>query len=147
MVGIIRTAFTAALLLLGPTVVANALNPDQVSQVTIRNNRGGHLLKFALRAKQLARDNRRVRISGRCSSACTMYLTMPSDLTCITSRASFGFHLPYGASREDNAVAAKYMIRSYPQWVRQWIASKNGLNHSMKTMPYSYASQYMKTCE
>ncbi len=126
---------------------ALAFNFNKKDEITISNNRGGHLIKYALQAKKLARDQKKVRIAGRCDSACTMYLTMPRQLTCITPNAKFGFHLPYGSSAKNNVVAAKYMIRSYPGWVKQWIADNNGLSRDMKTMTYSYARQYVKTCD
>lgn len=125
---------------------ANAAQFNRTDSITIRNNSGGKMLVYSLRAKKLARQGRGVRFAGRCESACTMYLSMPNKLTCIMPGASFGFHLPHGASRRDNLVAANYMMNSYPRWVRSWIQTQRGLSRSMKRMPYAYASRYLQPC-
>jgi hypothetical protein len=114
--------------------------------VTIRSDRGGEMLKYALRAKQLAKSNSQVRFFGLCDSACTIYLSMPEENLCINRGASFGFHLPYSSSSGANHTAAQYIMKKYPAWVRDWINSKGGLKNRTKRMDYAYASSHIRPC-
>ena len=114
--------------------------------VTISGDRGGQIISYAVRAKGYERSGKKVRFSGRCDSACTLFLSLPPSQTCVTSGAKFGFHLPYGSSAEGNRTAAKFLMGKYPGWVRGWIAANGGLSRSLKTMPASYAARYLATC-
>lgn len=114
--------------------------------LTIYGDRGGQVIRYALQAKRMERDNRSMRFAGRCDSACTVYLSMPKRLTCVSQGAAFGFHLPYGSSPKGNAVAAQYMMRNYPGWVRNWIYANGGLTNQIKVMDYSHARRFLKPC-
>ena len=105
------------------------------------------MIDYAIKAKKLESAGREVKFAGKCKSACTLLMSLPKNKTCVTKSASFGFHLPYGSSRENNLIAANYMMRKYPGWVRSWIRANGGLTSGIKRMSYSYASQYMKTCD
>ena len=115
--------------------------------VTIREDRGGHVILYALRMREWLEKGTQVRFAGKCQSACTLYLGLSQEQTCISDGASFGFHAPYGVSRGKDKVAQDYMMRNYPEWVRLWIDSKGGLTRQMKTMPYDYASIFLKPCD
>ncbi len=112
----------------------------------ISNDRGGPVIKYALRVLKMKRAGTHVAITGRCASACTLHLSLPKNRMCISRGASFAFHLPYGASRNGNRTAASYLMRSYPQWVRRWIASQGGLSSRMMTMRFAHASRFIATC-
>jgi hypothetical protein len=114
--------------------------------VNIGYDRGGEIITYALKMKKLERSGSSVRFSGRCDSACTLYLAL-SDRACLTRGAAFGFHLPYGSSARGNRVAAEYLVRNYPGWVRSWIRANGGLTSGIKTMRYDYASKFIKPCE
>ena len=139
----VATAMLACVPMQG--AAAPTYTPDQI--VTIRGDRGGVMLKYALRVKKLHRRGALVRLGGRCDSACTLYLAMPSRQVCLLPGATFRFHLPYGSTGKNNRIAAQYMMRSYPSWVRSWINGTGGLTPSLKTMRYDYAVKYIKTCE
>jgi len=139
-------SLAAVALMLTAVGSASAYPLNGSSAVTIRNDRGGQVINYALRMLKMKRAGRSVRFSGRCDSACTLFLALPRSKTCIASGASFGFHLPYGASSRGNAIAANYLMSSYPGWVRSWVHSQGGLNGRIKTMSYAYASQYLPTC-
>jgi hypothetical protein len=115
--------------------------------VTIGNDRGGQLITYALRMKRLEKKGTPTRFRGRCDSACTLYLALPPAQTCIMPGATFGFHLPYGASEAGNRVAVRYMQRLYPGWVRSWLQSKGGLRRTLKKMSYEYASKHIRPCK
>lgn len=114
---------------------------------TVRDDHGGYVLDYAIHMAKLERARQPVRFAGRCDSACTMLLGLRKSQTCITPSARFGFHLPFGSSREGNKVAARFLSGKYPGWVIHWLEANGGLNSRLKVMPYTYASQHMKTCE
>jgi hypothetical protein len=115
--------------------------------VTIRGDRGGHVILYALRMREWLQRGTQVRFAGKCQSACTLYLGLSQEQTCISDGATFGFHSPYGVSGSNDRVAQDYMMRNYPEWVRLWIDSKGGLTRQMRTMPYDYASIFLRPCD
>lgn len=104
------------------------------------------MVEYALRLKQILQSGRQVRFLGRCDSACTLLLALPATHACVDNNATFGFHLPYGSSAEHNETMARFMLESYPDWVRDWIASKGGLSSRLKTMRYDYVQQFLPDC-
>lgn len=113
---------------------------------TVRNDHGGILIEYVLKAKRFQQQQRTIRFQGRCDSACTMFLTMPKSQLCVTPGAAFGFHLPYGSSSRANRLAASYMLKSYPAWVRAWLREKGGLTGQIRVMRYEYARQHLPEC-
>jgi hypothetical protein len=124
---VIRLLLLAAMLLTG-------------CAVTIRNDSGGMVVDYAIKARKA----KAVRFDGKCMSACTLYLT--SANTCITPRASFWFHHPYGGTPEQNATAARHMMAAYPLWVRDWINARGGLTSNWLVIDYGTAVQFMRKC-
>lgn len=108
--------------------------------MTIRRDYGGRVVEYAIKANKA----QSVRFDGPCMSACTLYLA--SRNTCITRRASFHFHHPYGSTPEANRQAAAFMLNAYPAWVRDWIAANGGLTSRMIVMNYGTAVQHMRKC-
>ncbi|MFN4143947.1 hypothetical protein [Aestuariivirga sp.] len=143
---ILASLALSAALLLASLGAAEASLARKQKVVNISGDRGGVVITYALKVLKAKENERFVRVSGSCASACTLYLSMPKERICITRNASFKFHLPYGASRKGNQVAAQYLMRNYPGWVRSWISSNGGLSPNLKTMPYSYASRFLATC-
>ena len=138
-------AAVAALIAISYEVSAAPLWRQNV--VTIGSDRGGHVITYALRMKRLEKKGTPTRFRGRCDSACTLYLALPPTQTCIMPGATFGFHLPYGASQAGNRIAARYMQRAYPSWVRSWVKSTGGLSRTLKRMSYAYASKHIRPCK
>ena len=116
-------------------------------EVTIRHDHGGSVAEYAKKRERYLDDNRLVRFAGDCASACTMFLGLPSDQTCIMPGATFSFHRPYGGSPEQNQQVLFYMIYTYPQWVRDWIEAEGGLTTTLKVMSNTYASQFIQSCD
>lgn len=142
-----KGASIATAILLSASVGASAVPSFGSNVKTIRNDSGGYLIDYVLRVKKLERASGKVRFAGRCDSACTMFLTMNGSRACIMPGASFGFHLPYGVSARSNQIAASYMMKSYPGWVRNWIYSNGGLSSGIKRMNFAYASRFIRACE
>lgn len=115
--------------------------------VSIGNERGGYVVDYAARVLKLQESNAEVRFTGHCDSACTLYLSLPQDQTCIARGASFRFHAPSASSRYARKAAETYMLQTYPEWVTAWIQAQGGLTRKIVTMDYSYASQHLRLCE
>lgn len=111
----------------------------------VTNDSGGYVAEYVMRARDLEGQGRRIRIAGRCDSACTMYLIVSG--VCVTKRASFGFHAPFNVDAKGNAKALRFMLANYPGWVRSWLAAQGGLTADVKRMSYSYASRHLETCK
>jgi hypothetical protein len=136
-------AFAAKKLRLASLPQNNDYSPRAVS---IGSDRGGYVINYGIRMLRWRQNGTKVRFSGRCQSACTLYLGLSSSQTCISPGASFSFHSPFGTSSRGNRVAQAFMMRNYPGWVKGWIRSQGGLSGSMKTMSYGYASRFIKPC-
>jgi hypothetical protein len=125
---------------------ANATR-ERLAPLEVADDSGGYVGEYAVRVEKLRAEGRPVAIEGRCVSACTLYLTLPSNQTCITEAANFGFHAPSGQSAEINRKVQEWMMSRYPSWVRSWIASQTGqLTAQLITMDSNYARRHLRTC-
>lgn len=120
--------------------------PGIERDVVIRNDSGGYVAAYVMQKAQIERSGRKVRITGRCDSACTMYLGLPKSQVCIEPGAYFRFHAPLARSQGTKRAATRLLYAAYPAWVESWISAKGGLSTTLKTMDYSYASKFLPTC-
>jgi hypothetical protein len=44
-------------------------------------------------------------------------------------------------------MAAKFMLGSYPGWVRSWLNANGGLTNKVKVMPFEYARRHLGDCK
>jgi hypothetical protein len=116
------------------------------SIIRISSNSGGRIGDFMVRLRQYRKQGNLVQFSGSCDSACTLLLALPRANTCITTGAVFRFHAPTAASARTGLAAKRYMMSQYPGWVRNWIASNNGLTTKLISMNYGYARKFMRSC-
>jgi hypothetical protein len=114
--------------------------------VEIGNDSGGFVADYALRLYELREERRKVRFVGVCDSACTLFLALPAEQTCIAEGAYFRFHAPSAPSASAAAAVGSYMMRKYPQWVRDWIVAQGGLSDRLATMSHRYAQNFMRPC-
>lgn len=114
--------------------------------ITVGSDRGGYVVNYGLRMMRWRQSGTKVRFSGSCQSACTLYLGLSPSQICISPGASFSFHSPFGASQRGNRMAQAYMMRNYPGWVKSWLRSQGGLSGRLKTMSYGHASRFIKPC-
>ena len=118
-------------------VAAYDIPPPSI--VSIADDHGGAVWEYVSRASQWRASGVRVRLSGACYSACTVYLSLGPQRLCVAPNAVFGFHQAYypgrfGAPQDDvirGATAAMY--QSYPASVRGWLGPK-GLTVGMRYM-------------
>lgn len=64
--------------------------PPAPAIVVVDWDLGGRVDRFIARTQEYRATNRRIVIRGKCSSACTLALSLPN--TCIEPSASMGFH-------------------------------------------------------
>lgn len=85
----------------------------------VQDDWGGSVVQRLQILNQLRQEGRVVEIMGRCYSACTMYLGLPT--TCVHQQAEFGFHAPQrkGVPLPDSP-AAKLLAAHYPGSLRAW---------------------------
>ena len=114
---------------------------------TIRFDQGGKIVRYALDVARTRRLGQTVRFSGRCDSACTLYLSLPESQICVMPGASFGFHKPYGSSVHQHEMARDYLMKKYPQWVKDWLETHGGLKANIKRIGYASARKHIRTCE
>ncbi len=127
-------------------VQARSISALAPAVITLNSDPGGSVYRYMHNVALAAAQDKVVQIQGRCQSACTLYLAMPSDQICVHPNASFSFHQAYGSSRASNELGTRYMLRKYPQWVRSWIREKGGLQNRFIHMSYSYVSKFVRTC-
>lgn len=141
-------AFSTDLALAAKKLRQASLPPssDYSRSVSVGSDRGGFVVNYGLRMLRWRQNGTKVRFSGACQSACTLYLGLAPSQVCISPGASFSFHSPFGASGRGNRMAQQFMMRNYPGWVKSWIRSQGGLSGRMKTMGYGYASRFIKPC-
>src|SRR5690606_26152601 len=129
-----------ALLVLAAVSAANAkdiASKDGASpraEVVIRDDSGGYVVGYAMRAAQLKRSATHGRFAGRRDSACTFQLGLPKSSSCLARGAYFRFHRPSAHSAATVPEATRFMMQNYPSWVRQWIADSGGLTSSLRPM-------------
>jgi cell division protein FtsW (lipid II flippase) len=126
-------------------LIAMLLATTPALALTVSNDRGGVVVVYALKVAKLRQSGEPVRITGPCLSACTLYLSLGKQV-CITPRALFKFHAPYGASSIGNRNAKNYLMQRYPAWVRGWIYGHGGLSAQIITINYDYANKHIKEC-
>lgn len=139
--GLIAGAFLA----LSGGAFAHQLGTQSVPVVA--TGPGGNLVEYARQVSVLRSEGAPVQFIGRCGSACTLYLTLPTSQVCLWPGARFEFHAAYGASRDFNRWGSEYMMDRYPQWVQTWIRSRGGLTNELLSMSYAYASQFVPACD
>eukprot|EP01042_Synura_sphagnicola_P001602 gene1602-1863_t len=114
--------------------------------VTIAADSGGSVVDYAIKMFQMREAGTKVRFTGRCDSACTLFLALPAKQTCVDEGAYFRFHSPQASTSRDIRVAQTFLLNKYPGWVRQWLKYQGGLSEQLKTMDYAYVRQFMPTC-
>lgn len=112
--------------------------------VDIVNNNGGYVDVFLKDVERLRKTNVKVRIIGKCNSACTLYLSLPKEQVCAYGNVTFAFHKPYGGSQND--YWKRRMLETYPNWVLNWLRREGGLTSTLKVMGPKDFFNYIPRC-
>lgn len=139
-------------------VAALYIGAPAVSEIGIRKSRfvapklvnhdlGGSVVSYAQEVSRYRIEGRLIQIVGRCDSACTLFLALPPDQVCITPGASFGFHRAYGSTKSMNDWGTRYLKKSYPRWVQNWLTQNGGLTQNVKRLHFKAASRHIRRCD
>lgn len=138
-----RRLLTAALLTCLATT-AFAAKPPTVKH--IRNDQGGVVQSYAPRIVDYLRAGTKVKISGECKSACTMYLALDNNLCFADPGVTLHFHavtaiLPPTTAASDRMT--KGMVLFYPPEIQKWFWQEVGLRNYYGSKPLT-AAQIIK---
>jgi hypothetical protein len=117
-----------------------------VNHISVSGDSGGVIGNYVVRAATYRRAETKIDFTGRCDSACTLFLSLSPSQICVSEGAYFRFHLPQSPSPAIAVAAGRFLMRSYPAWVRTYITSHGGLSDRLLTVDYSYASRFIKKC-
>jgi hypothetical protein len=96
--------------------------PAAAETINVSDSHGGSVAEYSARWVGLAAHGVNVRVVGPCQSACTVLLGhIPRSRICVTSAASFGFHLAHLSS------ASAMLWNSYQTDIQAWINQHGGL--------------------
>lgn len=124
--------------------VAASLQPNQT--VVIEYDGGGKIFEYAQRMRAYKDREINIEFRGKCMSACTIYLALSPEHLCVSDKASFSFHRASAADQYVLDWYNEWMMKTWPDWARQWIIDQGGLTTWFKTMPAEYALKYIKRC-
>jgi hypothetical protein len=111
----VRQWLLAAILALVPSLAS-------AETIDVSDDLGGLVYFYQMRWEKLAARKVNVRISGRCTSACTILMGyIPRQDICVTDHGSFGFHLATMQFATDE------LWKAYPDDIRAWITKNGGL--------------------
>jgi hypothetical protein len=115
--------------------------PARAETIDVSDSHGGSVAQYNARWAEFARQGVNVRIVGPCQSACTVLLGhIPHGRICVTSQASFGFHL---ARRAD---ATATLQSAYSPGITAWINAHGGLTHEFIWMRAPDTYRYFRKC-
>ena len=117
------------------------------SAKTINRDLGGNLREYHHDRLALLASGEPVRFGGQCGSACTIYLALPLNQTCITRLAWFQFHAADDPDQAEAIRSTAWLYNEYPWWVRKWIDRNGGLTERIITMSNAYAAKYLNRCK
>jgi hypothetical protein len=128
-----RFVVAVSILLLGSSAWAETIK--------VYDKHGGSVHRYDKRWARLAARGVNVQIVGPCQSACTVLLGhIPRSRICVTSNASFGFHLAKLQS------ATAILRRAYPPDIHTWINRHGGLRKNFIWLRAPAIYRYFKRC-
>ena len=112
-----------------PEVTMSTADYQAVPALAIANDMGGALPDYEAQYWSAAFAAREVTITGKCYSACTIWLKS----ACITRSASLGFHHAVGIppSHRDWDATTRWIASYYPPQIAQWFLSQARFSSSM----------------
>jgi hypothetical protein len=115
--------------------------PAAAETIDVFDNHGGSVAEYNARWADLAARGVSVRIVGPCQSACTVLLGhIPRSRICVTSAASFGFHLARIPS------ASAMLWNSYQSDIRAWIDQHGGLQRNFIWLRAPETFHFFRRC-
>lgn len=120
-----RVYFGLKLMLTAGALVVG-LMVDQANALTVIDDLGGEMAVYREAAINLGRSGEEVRIGGKCSSSCNIYLMKQYKVkACALPGAVLRFHMPfYGKWAGEKIIVRKgkdLARESRRYWYREWI--------------------------
>ncbi|MCT4579559.1 MULTISPECIES: hypothetical protein [Donghicola] len=117
-----------------------AAKPPQVK--VVRNDVGGVVQNYAPRIVDYIRAGTKVKITGDCKSACTMYLALDQNLCFDNPNVTLHFHavsaiFPPTTKASDRMT--KGMVLFYPPEIQNWFWQQVGLRNYYGAKPLTAA--------
>ena len=136
---------------LGAVLMAAAASPS-LSAVRITSDPGGQIGPYLAKLDSLRNSGQDVIIDGPCLSACTMVLgVIPRDRLCVTNRARLGFHAAWRLNEAGRQVTSpdgtEFLMSTYPQPVREWIARRGGLSPRLMYLTGNELASMYPVCQ
>lgn len=139
---------TGALLCMSGTAQARRIGllecEEKTKVCTINANGGGYTDQFLATAKRIRAAGYRLRINGPCASACVLLADTLRNLTCITPRARFGFHMANVLG--SNAEAVPKYSSDIQAWVKRNGGYPSNKSGDLRWMKYKDARKFWKAC-
>jgi hypothetical protein len=93
----------------------------------IDGDTGGVIDEYEQKAHELKESGARVKILGKCNSACTLFAAiLPRERVCVGERAVLGFHEAYQEYSKTNIVIRRdetdRMLAQFPEEIQEWFA-------------------------
>ena len=118
-----------------------AAQTARAETIDVSDNHGGRVAEYDARWAAHARAGASVRIVGPCQSACTVLLGhIPRSRICVTSQASFGFHLAHLPQ------ATATLWHAYAPDIKAWINAHGGLQRDFIWMRAPDTYRYFHKC-
>ena len=90
------------------------------TEIIIYNDQGGKLGDYFQDVLAAYKTIKRVRIEGKCVSACTAWLYL-GDRVCVGPQAKLGFHkAEYPDGSVSEAGTQSLVMLFYPAWAQEW---------------------------
>ncbi len=116
------------------------------TSVSVQEDSGGAIIDYVMRAAEYREGKVKVKFTGRCDSACTLFLSLPPSQLCVSSAAYFRFHAPVDDDDQIDPIGIEVLMRKYPLWIANWINDHGGLNSRLLTMTSADVLPHISTC-
>jgi hypothetical protein len=134
--------FVFALCVLGST-------PSR-AEYYINDSFGGSIDDFRAELASIEQSHERVRVEGKCYSACTVILSLPRSRICITERTEFGFHAAYNfvaGRKQTSAQGTMELIGLYQRPIFDYIVAHGGLTPKLILLKGRELRRYFPLCK
>lgn len=118
-------------------------------RVRVTNNPGGVVDNFLKDAMKFLMDGAVIEIEGECSSACTLFTTVPT--ACVLPGAKLRFHAPYmplpSGAKGYSKGYIEWFTSQYPKGIQEWIAKRGGLTSEWLVLSGKELRKFVKPCK
>jgi hypothetical protein len=92
--------------------------------MVITDDHGGRIFDYLSRVNEARAAHEHIIVDGECSSACILYLTLPS---CATPRAKLFFHSAHSPDGEISVEGSNLYLSLLPWKIQEAVRRRGGL--------------------